>query len=448
LRKLPYTIWAVVLGASEGLTVFGFHPDGTITRTNQKIALDLTHGISYWPIGWLRQQLADIYGAASPGDVIAIGVWGADLYVTVEEPNQDELRNFLNPLHYTSATQKHLDKALEFMDAQTVFFNGGGAAVASYQPYSLLQVYQQTDDKNMESVKTIVPMADMITLWLSGQKGHDVNMLQSYGLYHPEGKEVYKQFEAQIYDALIPWPVFADDCLLETSKGVYVVPTTHDSVRSRDWGFAFAQTNFWTGTWSGPAILTIDSAFHPTEELFKLRMAIEGIGDSRAIIANTSYTACYNHLCKIAGCVLGDKILYGAAAKQARAVIDEAQIIDLSPTGLSPKETAAALVEMYGDPVLALASVIKSVVHCFDAKMTNASQLLPGRNLKVISETGGWCANTTSSRELQRCGYEIIVPPLAQYATAAGLALNALQRMPNRYSREEATKLLSEYTIN
>ncbi|MFA6422827.1 MAG: hypothetical protein WCW17_00040 [Patescibacteria group bacterium] len=442
MKKLPNSLTVIVAGASTGITITRYR-SGVATTQNLPIPwIPDSNGNIFWPLEWLRQLMVSIRSEARAGDVIAGGTWGADAALAIDKPTMDNVDWLLNPFHYRCIGKEYLYQALTNTTAEHVFEMSGGAAVASYQMYCQLHAYRKFYGDELDKVVAIIPIADLITYWLSGHQGHDKTILQSYGLLAYHGLQIYTQF-SKLASKILPWQAIETSVMMADNDAT-VVPITHDSVRSRDFGFVFGDLVNWTGTWAGPA-WRIPEFGAASAEMYRAGIAIEGIGPSRAAVCNSAHTPYYKAVCTQGGFVDNGQILFDQAAKAAcREMRNINKIIDVSSCPNLPNEDLAIdLIGICnGNAALALATLIQSTAIAFDKVVTNMATLLGQNKPKQVVITGGWGNNKAYQRAVNLLGYEVIIPPNPEDATTLGVAMDALRRTGHALANLEALELL------
>jgi len=303
-----------------------------------------------------------------------------------------------------------------------------GANVAPYQPYVQLSFIQEQYPDNLKRSCEIVPLADFITLQLTGNDGHDQVMRQSQGLINRGWLREFslygKLFGDDLCDKIMPWSGYCGHALSE-SKGAYFMPTTHDSVWSRMVGFAVCNTVIWTGSWIGTAVRANRMGIKATDEMFQSGIAIEGIGESQAAITNIAMLGEV-----YAGLVRASRFgSYAYANEKAQRYFnDKVRGFDLSEMPQHELKAAAWVLKQYQSPAEAIAGLMLTAAIACKDNLDITERILglaPYGNLAI---TGGWAENKVFIAALNLLGYDVKISQHSKNATHAGLAAEALAR--------------------
>jgi hypothetical protein len=399
---------------------------------------DTREGI-YWPREWLIEELRQVKASARKGDVIALAMPGADLYVSSREADTPPRIQ-----HYRGVMDGgFIEKATSKVWPTDLYRRTNGANVAAFQPYAQLLAYEERQPGSVRNAPEIVPLNDWMTDRLTGRKGHDPVMLQDQGLTF-EGRAVCEEIAGVdgLAGRIAPWPAFAEDEILETGGGVYVVPVTHDSVPARTAGYSAAPWVIWTGTWIGTACSV--GEVRASALAYESGVAFEGAGPSLSAITNVGMLGrIYKVLIQRAG------IDFTEASLRVQRLLDERELETVDVTALPADEDQAVqkLSDRIGwDPDLLLSTYIASTADACRHHIRATSEILGMEPPVDVAVIGGWARNTAFLCALEQHFGEVRVPEQAPYATAVGLAADALVRVRDASSMKEALEMLPEFS--
>jgi len=420
-------------GVTAGFTVIKYGPEKAEVLHNVPIPWILEGNNVIWPYQWLVKQLCSAKEKyVFPGDILSLGMWGADMAVIRKNGEVNPL------LHYRSATNADLDLMLSRIGVtrEEMYLHSGGAAAASYQPLGLIGAQKRYDPTFFKRwltspIENIVPMSTIMTLILTGELGNDSIMLQDMGLCK-NAKALYSKLGI---DEISEETFFADDCptfdqskvITTPFKGgeIFVIPMGHDSVHSRNVSFALTEAthgvtvNNWTGSWYGNAF-KIDGNILPSRETFLQNINFEG----DAVVTNIAMIG-----------PIYKKLMNLYRLENYKAASDLAATAFPTPAmamdELLDPNFADSDFARCGDASIILASFLKgaAALAINDAKNMLATLSLPEPN--TISVTGGWGENKTYIQALACHNLHInaTVVRHATNATPAGLAADAQVRM-------------------
>lgn len=425
-----------VFGATTGLTVAEFTPDGARVTDQKEIPWigDAQSGI-YWPREWLEDELARLRESARSGEVIALAMPGADLYLHASGGDPLPIQ------HYRGVMDGgFIEAALEKIPRNEIYRRTNGANVAAFQPYAHLLALQARHPGALERAEEIVPLSDWMTLQLTGEKGHEPIMLQDQGLAH-EGRQVCEEIagRAGLARKIAPWRVFGEGEVLRTDSGAYVVPVTHDSVPARSAGYSAAPWVIWTGTWIGTAcrVEEIRASALACEAGF----AFEGAGQSLSAITNVGMLGrTYKTLVGTGG------MSFEEASRRIRHRLEAGTVPTFDVTALPADEDAALrrLSDGLGsDPDLLLASYVASTAATCRDRIDATATVLEMEPPLEVAVIGGWARNEAFRAALETF-YTVRIPAQAPDATAVGLAADALVRVGDAATIGEALEMLPE----
>ena len=440
----------VVFGATSGCTVQRWKNGGceNLLQANipwvTKVSGD--DEAVYWPNPWIKDTLGLLRHMANPGDIIAAGMPGADLALLL---NTGGAEMYVPPVQHYRSVPDCLQDRIEASGKLALYLRQNGANVASFQPPAQLLAESLRRPTVLGSVRAIVPFCDVLTAWLvkafGGQNNlrHDPTMIQSQGLSQLAAMREFMVEQipgfAVVQDKLTPWPMFDAGKIIQTPSGVMIVPVTQDSVPSRMVGFASAPNNVWTGTWVGTASMAGPDC-QPSAESFAAGLAFEGVDASRAVISNcggmagTAYKA------------LKGKLSYAEAAAAALPMLQGLKIPDPSAIRecgvIGSPDFAEKWHNLYRTRQEDLASFLKYIAGLCVQKLAATDKLFGRRRQRQVAVTGGWAENDAFNKALELLDCEVIIPPFADKATAAGLAAEALVRAGRAKDFAEALAIL------
>ncbi|MFA5022072.1 MAG: hypothetical protein WC508_03270 [Patescibacteria group bacterium] len=438
----------VIFGASSGLTVGYFAGGKFCVLVKAKIPFRQdANGIKYWPLAWLKKQLAAVMEYAQPGDIVAPATWGADYAAFADDSAVFGGMNLGWAKFYASVPEHYLKQVTDIIPAEELYLRTGGANVDWFQMYSQLKcdLGLQANVLLAKTTTGLIPMADVITYLLTGQKGHDQTMLKSYGLTEPGWRKIYLQlFGSEIANKIAPWPVFPENQLLTRPNGVRVCPTTHDSVPSRRVGFTLCPWDLWTGTWGGDALdLTAFPNVTPSKKSFGANVAFEGIGNSAAAITNFGMFGTIWDAIKTEG----GWPSYDAIAQSALEFLGASEISMIM--GNNPTPNLTRMMEHLektfsaGNWPLKAAYFITVVAQICKNGLEGTAKLFDLPKPVSVAVTGGWTENEAFLAQLENLGIAPLIPPLATEATHAGVAAQALVMADEANTFAEALELLA-----
>jgi hypothetical protein len=434
--KLDRRIIAAVIGVTTGVTAIEYGPDGAkeVMQWPNIWWGGIPKGRA-WNTEWLKEVILRLVREkAAPGDIVTFGIPGADLAVfTGDEPTMDNLRPLL---HYRPMLDRGYAQVVQARVPNWKSWSGW-TITDSFQPVCQISAYDTLE--TIARAKTIVPLCDLLTYWLSGVQGRDPVMQQDQGLLHPNAHRVFDVlYGHDFFSRFQPksWPLFDEYELIEAVDGVYIVPASHDSVYSRLVGFAVADVVIWTGSWGGVAVRFKGKVPRGADQEKFSQIAVEGVGHSQAAITNAAFLGpTWKQLKNGAGYET-----YYEAAEVARQCLDQGIILTLqeAPRDEEGVKTAEwVLTQCSGSHSRALASVARTMAEACRQNLDEVSSFL-GRPLGAeVAITGGWSQNEAFRDALRGVGFsQPFIAPHAMNATHAGLAAEALVRLWRKQGEE------------
>lgn len=421
-------VLALVFGATAGATLYEFRVgQGFRLVWNKDIPWIMDDKVYVWPMGWLESILHEVREMATPGTIIASAMWGADVvHMSLNGYRAEEV------LHYRSIPP---DFANDMISQSGIPKHEWSRLMGHVHPEFYQMVFSSafwrryTNDRGLVQV---IPLADWITLQLSGEKGHDRVMLHNQGAGVATSQLVNSHFNRYEFSEFAPvWDIFEPDELLSLQDDIYVVPCTHDSTLARlvlestglPWGL-------WTGSWYGVyRKITPDISVKPGEGTYNAGLVFEAMpkGGFSAISNIGMHGPRYKALKDAKG-----RMSYEDAAKLALARIDliKSQGLIFSKELLTQEPDAfarAALVQAKDDLGLALATMVNTIAASSKGGLENAALALGVPKPCEVAIVGGFAENPAILRALDLYGIRAVVPHFAGMATHAGLAAQAMR---------------------
>ncbi|MCX6720355.1 MAG: hypothetical protein NTW11_00930 [Candidatus Staskawiczbacteria bacterium] len=375
-----------------------------------------------WPMDWLKNLLAEVKAMATPGTVIAPAMWGADVVHLWAG-------RIIGPVaHYRSVPD---DFAKRLIQESGIPAHEWSRLMGHVHPEFYQMIFSSHFWRNSTCNRyplAVVPLADWITLQLSGQQGHDQAMLHDQGAKAPTSKLVNLYFDCGHHGQFAPiWPLFGHDQLLEIGNGAYVVPCTHDSPLARD----FATWGLWTGSWYGVfRKVTAGDGIVPGEKTFNAGLVFEAMpNNGLSAISNIGrHGPLYKALMNANG-----EISYERAARLALTSISEIVetrlVFDDEMLKLEPELFAKSALGMAkGLETQALAGMVNTIATKCKDGLTKAATALGVPMPSEVAIVGGFAENIAILKALKMHGITAVVPPFAGLATQAGAAAEALRR--------------------
>ncbi|MFA6215578.1 MAG: hypothetical protein WC768_03355 [Patescibacteria group bacterium] len=437
-KKGSRNVVAAGFGATSDFTVRVYSPTGNQKVVEAKVPWQTGKGGAiYWPLDWLQDMMKAVRSYAGRGDLIAGAMPGADLvFLKSGFP--------LKARHYPSTPEGVLAEITAKIPALELYMATGGANVDFYQPYCQLAA-MFASRSTMWNTDTIVPLADWLTgvlhNWRVGLRADQV-MWQSQGLATLTSEALYRKLFGKDLAAKLFRSDFFRRCevVRDRASGAIIVPVTHDSVPARMVGFSQCPWVIWSGTWLGIAFCLLKHlGIKPTAQTFAAGIAFEGIGSSRAAITNIAQLGrAYKWMIGFANWD------YATAALQANTVIDCTRPYDLTGMPTDEAEAKTWLRELYNkrSPQAAIAGLLKSAALACHQKLEATAGVLRLAAPTEISVIGGWAQNSAFINALRKLGYKVHIPPFAAEATHAGLAADALVRVGDAKTFNEALAML------
>lgn len=441
----------MVLGMSDGGTIYRFAPDGVgqLAKTDIKWVYD-SHG-RYWSKPWL---LSFCNLAVSYKDIdgcFVSGMPGADLVVLSSTPEPWNTRipeNRAPLLNYTSVSKQALKETLDIILPLDIY-RQTGVHVATFQPWSQIR-YMLDMGWNFEDDRTerIVPLSDLISSYLTngGAMMGGPSMYKSQGLLGLSAHGILKRLFPNFYQKIAYWPPWK---LGDSFGGVF--PCDHDSVFSRLIGFMHCPWVLWTGSWLGVAKFMNGLSVAPSQKTYHAGIAFEGAGWTEAAITNTGmFGAVYKELLRRAG------LKYSEVYEQTREIWEEALQLNLRALPKKEGEAVDWIIKECAKEAgadkddrytlyLAIVSFIKSVASACADDLKNVAFALGLDMPTRVAITGGWAENELFKLALNELGIEAIVLYFAQNATHAGLAAFGLSEGKGFPEFCEATTMIKEW---
>ncbi len=443
----------VVFGATTGCSVDIFAGGKCTTVSREDIPwITVPDGDGgeaiYWPNRWVEGKLLLLSAWAEPGDIICVGMPGADLALVRGEPRFHNLE--FEPVQHYRSVPAICQEVVESTNVAALYRRQNGALVASFQPPAQLLAEAKRRPAKLRAAKAIVPFCDVMTYWLTQTfnnepiLGHDRHMLQDQGLSNRRDMrrwltKLVGGF-AGLEEKLVPWKLFREREMIRTSSGVMIMPVSHDSVYSRLVGLAFCPKGIWTGTWVG-SFQRPSHGFKPNDDCLKLGLAFEGYGHASAAITNCAGMA-------------------GAAYKwmkdQRNYSYQRAAELACECLGIHSQEKLAPVFKSVNEPDFAkewfltrfggqpngLAALVEAVAYSCICTLEDADKMFGTRSDLEVAITGGWAENKAFLKAIDRLKYTPVIPPFASQATSAGLAAEALVRAKRAATFAEALSLL------
>ncbi|MCX6789887.1 MAG: hypothetical protein NTZ42_04800 [Candidatus Gribaldobacteria bacterium] len=420
MNNFQKRIIAIVFGVSSGVTVMEFKIK---EKPREILRADIpweksTNGAICMPTRWLATFFQMIKNYATSGDVITGATWGADLHWS--SPSIQ---------HYQSVQQKHLEMVKSIVPPLEIYLNTGGVNVDIYQPYAQLEAIKKRWPQIKYGSKAIIPFNDHITWYLSEERKHDPNMLNSQGLLAKNWRSVYEKiFEPNIVARIRPWALFQEQELITESSGIIIVPFSHDSLYSRITGFAECESLLWTGSWFGSAH-QVDPSIKPNEKTFEAQISFEGLGSKRSAITNVKmFGAIYKELLRRLG------LSYKKASEYSLPFMrteQESHLSDEDIRELPNDATSGAdfIMKKAEKKNRVVPFFIKTVAYAGIQKDKEVAKTLDLEQKNEIGVTGGFAENEAFLEALRVMGYKVYIPSFAAISTHAGLAADALVRL-------------------
>ncbi|MFA4880862.1 MAG: hypothetical protein WC650_04550 [Candidatus Doudnabacteria bacterium] len=331
-------------------------------------------------------------------------------------------------------------------------YKKAGVHIATFQPWAQITYMQQMGwNLDRKEIKTIIPLADLITLWLTGGEiqMHAPSMHKSQGLGAREILEIlFPEFAYKI----APWRVIP---LGQYYDGIF--PIDHDSIFSRLIGFMLCPWVLWTGSWVGVARFMQGLSAKPSKITFDAGIAFEGAGWTEAAITNTGmYGVIYKELLRRAG------LKYSEVQNVALQRIWEeySRVLNLKKLPSKAEEAADWLVKKCAGGLkldlekeedkkfslnVAIFSFIKSVAKACADDLKNVAYALGLDMPTKVAITGGWAENEFFKLALGELGIEVVVPYFARNATHAGQAAFGLSEGKGFKGFYEAATMVEEW---
>ncbi|MDD5627333.1 MAG: hypothetical protein PHW01_04985 [Patescibacteria group bacterium] len=420
----------MVLGMSDGGTIYRFAPDGVRQLAKADIKWDYDSYGRYWSKPWLLSfcNLAASY-QGTDGCLVS-GVPGADLAVCRSEseewnPRIPMVYEFLN---YTSVPEKSLKEIQDIIPPREIYL-ATGVHVETFQPWAQIQYMLDMGwDFESDHIESIVPLSDLISSYLTNGGA----MMGGPSMYKSQGLLVHSILERlfpNFHQKIAHWPPWE---LGQNFAGVY--PGDHDSILSRLIGFLLSPWVLWTGSWVGVARFMQGLLAKPSKTTFDAGIAFEGAGWTEAAITNTGmYGIIYKELLRRAG------LKYSEVQNivSQRIWEEDSRILDLKGLPNKAEEAVDWLVKKCAAGLksnlseddkkiislrVAIFSFIKSVAKACANDLKNVAYALGLDMPTKVAITGGWAENEFFKLALGELGIEVIVPYFAHNATHAGLA--------------------------
>ena len=120
--------------------------------------------------------------------------------------------------------------------------------------------------------------------------------------------------------------------------------------------------------------------------------------------------------------------------------IGRPRFTNLFPSGYTAEDWLA---EYSNDTTQALAELVGNLARTCVETLRKTDELFHRKHKKEVAVTGGWAKNRLFLQALEELGYQVVIPPFADLATAAGLAADALVRIGDAKNFKAALKQLS-----
>lgn len=443
----------MVLGMSDGGTIYRFAPDGVgqLAKADIKWVYD-SYG-RYWRKPWLLSfcNLAKNYQDAD--SCLVPGMPGADLAICRSEKEEwnSRIPHCTDPLNYISVPEKSLERIQGIIPPREIYF-ATGVHVKTFQPWAQIQYMLDMGwDFESDRIKRIVPLSDLLSSYLTNGGA----MMGGPSMYKSQGLLVHSILERlfpDFHQKIVHWPPWK---LGDSFGGVF--PCDHDSVFSRLIGFMRCPWVLWTGSWVGVARFMQGLSAKPSKITFDAGIAFEGAGWTEAAITNTGmYGVIYKELLRRAG------LKYSEVQNVALQRIWEgySRVLNLKKLPSKAEEAADWLVKKCAEGLkldlgkeedkkfslnVAIFSFIKSVAKACVDDLKNVAYALGLDMPTKVAITGGWAENEFFKLALGELGIEVIVPYFAHNATHAGLAAFGLSEGKGFPEFCEAATMVEEW---
>ncbi|TSC52137.1 MAG: hypothetical protein CEO40_262, partial [Parcubacteria group bacterium LiPW_72] len=403
---------------------------------------------TYWAKFWLLgfTELARSY--KNDDDCFISGMPGADLVIVSDEKewwNTRVLKNSKRLLNYTSVPEDARSVLNEKILPRDIHLKTG-VHTATFQPWAQITYIQQMgwDLGDKKEVSAIIPLSDLITMWLTGGEihKHAPHMYKSQGL---GAREILKILFPKFAYMIAPWQVIP---LGQCYNGIY--PMDHDSIFSRLIGFMLCPWVLWTGSWFGAARFMQGLSAIPSKKTFDAKIAFEGAGWTEAVITNTGmFGVVYKELLRRAG------LKYTEVYEQTREIWEEALQFNLGALPKKVEEAADWIIKKCAIDkderyvlYVAIVSFIKSVAKACADDFKNVAYALDLDMPTKVAITGGGAENELLKLALSELGIEVIVPYFARNATHAGLAAFGLSEGKGVWQFREAATMIEGWAKN
>lgn len=440
----------MVLGMSDGGTIYRFAPDGVSQLVKAEIKWGYEDENRYWNKPWLVHFCGLARAYQDKDGCLVSGMPGADLAIcrSVKEEWNSRIPRCTYPLNYISVSEKSLEKIQDIIPPREIYF-ATGVHVKTFQPWAQIQ-YMLDMGWNFEDdyIERIVPLSDLISCYLTngGVMMGGPSMYKSQGLLGLSAHGILERLFPNFHKKIVYWPPWK---LGDSFSGVF--PCDHDSIFSRLIGFMLCPWVLWTGSWFGVARFMQGLSAKPSKTTLDAGIAFEGAGWTEAAITNTGmFGVVYKELLRRAG------LRYFEVYGQTREIWEEALQFNLGALPKKVEEAADWVIkkcakEAEGDKAvlyLAIVSFIKSVAKACADDLKNVAYALGLDMPTKVAITGGGAENELLKLALGELGIEVIVPYFARNATHAGLAAFGLSEGKEAWQFRKAATIIEEWAKN
>lgn len=425
-KGLDVPIVATVYGVGDNKALLTRYDARGVTTKKIPIEWGEKSKLQCWSLSYLKEvQAAAMEMLEGKPGIITGAMPGADLALTSLDGK------IVAPLlHYRAVMESGIfEDVMKRMDDKWEIFQAlGGANVAGFQSIFQLALYEQTWKEPFRAAKRMMTLADWLTWSMTGVFARDPVMARCQGLDSYEALRLITRVTGPNMVNLFgpPEDLEGQESLLLTMPNDmgFMMPFTHDST----WARMVINTpwKLWTGGWCG---WTCDvkglGGELDLERIFKAGGAIEGVGDTQAVIGNTAMIGpVYDEL----------------RARTKKSFLDFARLIgpympyqagpliDLKEIPTDEKEAANKLRNIYGTEVKAAAALIESAAQTFQVSLAKAAGVLGQVMPREAGIFGGWAENIRFKEALDFYDIKTVAAPFATKSTEDTVAAEAYRR--------------------
>jgi len=267
----------------------------------------------------------------------------------------------------------------------------------------------------------------------SGVPMHDKAQLQSWGL-SGDGPRIVEEFlgEPLRSGMICPWDVLDTDSIVKGNDNVSYVGSTHDTPMANTIGFSTgARYCATTGSWIMASANISDKRLEPSDATCALGFQFEGLSPPAAIINTTMIGPAWRQLVRVKA-----EWEWTQGAQKALSVTDDLPIIDpnvfqnmSAEAGVQYVLSKLSLPDTKTSYPKAAATMIRCAVKGVGLNFRKQMSFLGGSADK-FAVVGGFSGNEAFCTGLEKeMSGEVVIPPMAQDATEAGVALDAYRRL-------------------